>query len=194
MKLMALLFGLMLVVLGANHAAAAENRCVGKVCFEPVKNIGQEEIPFRGAGLLRYWGFRVYTVAFYVDESAGSLEDILYNQPKALVIRYHREIKSSDIIRSSDELIRGNDKVDYEAIRDRLKLVYESYRSVREGDEYRIVYHPETGTTIYFNGEKEITIEGADFAAAFFGIWISDWPVSYELQEKLVNSNGNTRS
>lgn len=195
--MMRIVFLLLLgVIVFANGPATANNdrHCVGRVCFDPAKTVGGEQIPLRGAGLLRYWGFRVYTVAFYVEQDATDLKDILENRRKALVIRYHRDIKSSDIVKSSDQLIRGNSKVDYEAVRDRLKLLYESYRSVRDGDEYRVVYEPEVGTTIYFNGEEEITIEGADFAAAFFGIWISDWPVSYDLQEKLLNPNGTKRS
>ena len=45
-------------------------------------------------------------------------------------------------------------------------------RDVQKGDRYALTYVPGAGTTLALNGRPLGTIEGADFAAALFTIWL----------------------
>jgi hypothetical protein len=61
-----------------------------------------------------------------------------------------------------------------------------AYRGVAPGDRYALVYAPGSGTTLLWNGEERVTISGADFAAAYFAIWLGHDPVDESLRRRLL--------
>ena len=60
------------------------------------------------------------------------------------------------------------------------------YVDVKPGDRYALTYVPGVGTELAFNGKPRGVIEGADFAAAYFAIWLGPQPLDNSLKEKLL--------
>ena len=129
----------------------------------------------------------VYTAAFYVPADAGSHGAMLSGDtPRQLVLRYHRKIKQSDIQKATERGITKNKSVNRRALAERLEALYSCYQDVSAGDEYRIAYDPRDQTTsIFFNGELRCELVGADFAAAFFAIWVSPYSLDEEMTRAL---------
>ncbi len=148
--------------------------------------IGEEQVPLRGTHKLRYWMFDVYAAAFYVPEGKTSDKDALAAEtPRKLVLHYYRKVKASDIRKATMEALKKNPKLDRAALSERFEKLYDCYSTVKKGDEYHIIYDPaKEATQIVLNGELQCTIEGSDFARAFFGIWVSD----YSLSEKMTRN------
>ena len=48
-----------------------------------------------GVGLLRYWGFKAYTGAFYLEEGTP-INDALSDTAKRIELEYFRSIKGKD--------------------------------------------------------------------------------------------------
>ncbi|MCB2156296.1 chalcone isomerase family protein [bacterium] len=145
-------------------------------------------MPFRGGHLLEWWSLDVYTAAFYAPMDTKTYDELLdAKTPRRIVLRYHRSIDAEDIEKATRKGIKKNSNVDRRALEERLKKLYACYADVEEGDEYRIDYDPEAReTSIYFNGELSCTIEGEDFAAAFFAIWTSTYALDSEMSESLT--------
>lgn len=61
-----------------------------------------------------------------------------------------------------------------------------AYHDVQPEDRYSLSYHPECGTELSLNGTPLVTIEGADFAAAYFGIRLGREPIDEELKKSLL--------
>ncbi|MFM8357803.1 MAG: chalcone isomerase family protein, partial [Verrucomicrobiota bacterium] len=61
-----------------------------------------------------------------------------------------------------------------------------AYRDIRPGDRYTLTYLPGRGTTLRLNDTELVTIEGADFAGAYFRIWLGDDPISPALRDQLL--------
>jgi hypothetical protein len=73
-----------------------------------------------------------------------------------------------------------------ESLRDRLDRIDRAYQDVRPGDRYALTYVPGRGTELSYNGKPLTVIEGADFAAAYFSIWLGEKPIDDGLKNELL--------
>lgn len=182
------LLSILLWIAGALPAEAAIGRGIEikGVRFDGAAQVAAEQVPLRGATLCRYWGFKVYTAAFYTSPQARSLDEILGPAPKRLVLYYNRSIDKEDIIEASEHALKENPRVNLPALRQRLNRMYSWYEDVRKGDRFWLDYVPAQGCLLYFNGRLKGTIEGEDFARAFFGIWLSDHSLDEDYRDRLL--------
>lgn len=171
---------------GAIEDKATSITIDGAVFSESIR-IGKQSIPLRGAGTATWLRFKVYSAALYATNEREAETDLLDGRPLCLVLHYHRKVKKSDIVESSGKIIRRNPKNDPDALYKPLRDFYALLRpSVDKGDRYVLVYDPAVGSTLYFNDKKLGTVKGADFARAYFGIWISKYPIHAKLRKALV--------
>ncbi len=170
--------------------AAAGNSgriCNSGVCFVRETEVSGNTLSVRDIGTYRAWGFRVYTTTLYIPSGVEGIDEVLSaNTPRKLVLHYHRSITADDLAESTEEFASRNPRNDMAALRERLDKLYDAYKDVGSGDEYAISYTPNEGTTIELNDEKIISIEGGDFARAFFGIWLGEEPISSGIRDRLV--------
>ena len=54
------------------------------------------------------------------------------------------------------------------------------------GDRYSLTYIPGKGTTLSLNGVPKGTVDGADFAAALFSIWLGPNPIDSNFKQALL--------
>ena len=139
-----------------------------------------------GTGLLRYWGFKAYTGALYL-ESGVSVDEVLSDKAKRIELEYYRAIKGEDFGPATDKLIAKNvDAVTYERLRPRIELHNSLYEDVQLGDRYSLTYVPGRGTELALNGEPKGIIEGAEFAAAVFSIWLGPKPINNAFKNQIL--------
>jgi hypothetical protein len=171
----------------AVDSASAASVCYHKVCFPAACEVSGGNLPLRSAGKKDWWKFSIYDAGLYTARGV-SKENVLSDIPKKLVLRYRRSIAGEKIVEASENKIATNPEVDFGAIRDRMNYLHSLYRSVKKGDEYALVYEPGRGTQLYLNGEKQgDVIPGADFAKAYFGIWLSKHVVCRKLRWELLD-------
>ena len=141
-----------------------------------------------GTGLLRYWGFKAYTGAFYLDETA-SIDDILSDTAKRIELEYFRPIKGKDFGPATDKSIAKNvDSETFNQLRPQIDYHNSLYEDVQPGDRYSLTYIPGRGTELALNGESKGIIEGADFAAAVFSIWLGSKPISKSFKKQILGN------
>lgn len=146
------------------------------------------QLVLQSAERLRYLGFKVYDAALYTPEGKAGRANILDNRAKRLELRYHRGIDRDDIVEASEKALQKNPGLDLPALRERIDRAYAAYASVEEGDRYSITWVPGKGTEFRYNDELRDTIEGEDFMRAFFGIWLSEHPLSESLRNRLLEA------
>ncbi len=131
--------------------------------------------------------FRVYEAGLYVDAGAVST-NVLSDIPKRLEINYLRSIKAAQIIEIGEEtLARQVSPEEMPALRDRLATIHRWYEDVKAGDQYTLTYVPGYGSELALNGRVLGRIEGADFAQAYFGIWLDPRTRYQEFRATLLN-------
>jgi len=174
-----------LLVLQPINAAALT---VEEITFQESVSINNKQIPIRGAALLRWLNiFKVYVAALYLPEN-GSPKDVLADIPKRLEISYLVSIPGPDFGKGAEAILeRNNSPSELARLRSRIDKLNAVYRDVKPGDRYALTYVPGQGTELSYNGRPLITIEGGDFAAAYFGIWLGKDPIDQGMRRRLIN-------
>ena len=164
------------------HALTVEN-----VTFADSVQIGTATLPLYNTAVLRYLKiFDVYVAALYLPQ--GTKPDrALADVPKCLVLHYLVSIKSSDLSKGAEPVLKSNQTpAELAALRSRFDRVNAIYRDVAPGDRYALTYLPGKGTELALNGMPLVVVEGADFAAAYFGIWLGRESIDDTLERDLL--------
>jgi hypothetical protein len=144
-------------------------------------------LELRGSGLLRAMVFaKVYVAALYLPKDIDS-KLALSDVPKRLEVEYLRSIAGEDFGSATNKKISDNvDPQTYEQLLPRIEYHNSLYQDVQPGDRYALTYIPGKGTELTLNGKSKGTVEGADFAAALFSIWLGPKPISESLKKELL--------
>lgn len=134
----------------------------------------REAIPearLSGSGTLRMLGFHIYDARLFVGPD-GLGDAIAANRPYALDLRYARNFKGAAIAqRTRKEMERIG--VGDDAQRRRWEAILAGlFPDVRDGDHLTGIYQPEGYTLFLKNGTLIGRVDGAEFAHAFFAIWL----------------------
>ena len=149
--------------------------------------VDQKELKLSGAAALK-WAllFDVYAGAFYLPEGVSGpnwTEDV----PKRLELAYFRNFNAEDFSNSSDKLLRESlSAVDYQTLEDRLQRFYALFRDIKPGDRYSLTYRFGVGTELRLNEELLGVAPGADFAVAYFGLWLGAQPINENFRDRLL--------
>ncbi len=159
--------------------------------FAPLVEQHGARMTLRGAAMLRVgYVFRVYWAALHVGEDAPT-ETVLQDVPKRLEIRYLRRIAAADLTQAGDEAIRRQVPPDQLArLQPRIDAINRLYRDVQPGDRYTLTYVPGHGSELALNGTPLGRVEGADFASAYFGIWLDPRTAYRDFQVELMGRAG----
>jgi len=157
------------------------------VTFAERYQIDKTTLLLKNVGLLRYRIFiKAYVAALYLGEGVGS-DVVLTDVPKRLELHYFWEIAGPDFGKAADKILAGNVSAEtLQSLQPRLVRLHALYETVKPGDRYSLTYIPGRGTELALNGISKGTIEGADFAAAYFAIWLGQKPIDRSLRDQLV--------
>lgn len=160
---------------------------VENVTFADSTSINGKTVPLHNAALLRYLKvIKAYVAALYLPEGIKP-EDVLTDVPKRLEINYLVSIKGPDFGKgAAPTLERNQTPAELAKLQGRIDRINSTYRDVKPGDRYALTYLPGRGTELALNGTPLIIIEGADFAAAYFGIWLGREPIDKKLKRDLL--------
>ena len=155
--------------------------------FTPGITVHGQTLPLRGTGRLVWMRMvSVYDAALYLPADVPG-KDVLGDVPKRLELRYHVSIKGEKFGESAVPFLEKNVAAEeLVRLKPRLEQLNRLYRDVKEGDRYALTYAPGKGTTLTLNGNPLGTIDGADFAAAYFTIWLGEKPISDTLRDELI--------
>jgi hypothetical protein len=183
---------LLIATMAVRSSAAAE---LEGVDFADQVRAGDVTMRLSCVGLLRYNLFiKAYVAALYLGDGASADGDALGDVPKRLELSYFWSISGADFGKAGDQILARNvDAQTLRALRPRLDRINALYRDVKPGDRYSLTYVPGSGTELALNGTRLGVIDGADFAAAYFRIWLGDTPIDTRLRDQLLEcARGNS--
>lgn len=178
---------LVLTALGTLHPPCLHALTVEKVTFAESAQAGPVTLSLHNAALLRYLKvIKAYVAALYLPEG-GTPGQVLSDVPKRLELHYLVSIKGSDFGKGAEPTLERNQPpAELARLRSRIDRINVVYRDVKPGDRYALTYLPGKGTELALNGVPLVVIEGADFAAAYFGIWLGREPIDEKLKRDLL--------
>jgi hypothetical protein len=177
----------MLAVPGTLHPPCLHALTIGKVTFAESAQVGPVTLSLHNAALLRYLKFiKAYVAALYLPRGVEPGQ-VLSDVPKRLELGYLVPIKGPDFGKGAEPTLqRNHTPAELARLRSRIDRINAVYRDVQPGDRYALTYLPGTGTELALNGVPLVVIEGADFAAAYFGIWLGREPIDAALKSDLL--------
>jgi hypothetical protein len=161
------------------------------VVFDENVVVGDNVLEIRGSGVLRYMLFiEAYAGALYtlpgLDPSA-----VLTDTPKRLEVEYFHALKGKDFGPATYEGLADNlDAAEIQRLRPKIDYHNSLYKDVKPGDRYALTYVPGIGTELALNGQPIGVIEGADFAAAIFSLWLGEKPYDKRFKKELLGLDG----
>jgi hypothetical protein len=168
-------------------AAAAQAAEIEGVRFAPSLRMRETTLALHGVGLMRFrWIIKAYVAALYLEPGVTA-DAMLDDVPRRLEIHYFHSIDGEDFGPAADTTLRGSlDAATLERLAPRIAAMNALYEDVVPGDRYALTYLPGIGTELSKNGVPRGTIPGADFAAAYFSIWLGEKPIDRDLRDQLV--------
>ncbi len=176
----------MILFLSGTSAVAVE---IQGVYFKDSIAISGTTLQIRGVGLFRFMRVvKAYVGALYMLKGTPS-ESVLNDTPKRLEIEYFHAIKAEDFGSASYKVMAQNvGPEEFEKLKPRLDQQNALYRDVQPGDRYALSYVPGKGTELALNGEPLGVIQGADFAAALYAMWLGEKPMNKSFKRQLLGS------
>lgn len=185
-KALAVFCGLALLVAGMVMPARAAE--IEGIHFTDRAQAGPAALTLKGVGLARYLFFKVYVTALYVGDGIPT-DRVLADVPKRLELSYFQNIQARDFATAADQVLPDNVPASTVALlRPKIDRLHALYRDIKPGDRYALTYLPGVGTELALNGTPLGTVEGADFAAAYFAIWLGPKPISDSLKAQLMEA------
>jgi hypothetical protein len=168
---------------------AADAVTIEGVPFADRYQAGTTTLRLNNVGLLRYRViFKGYVAALYLGEGVRP-EQVLTDVPKRLELEYFWSITGPDFGKAAEKILADNFPAAHiTSFRSRLDRLNTLYENVKPGDRYALTYIPGVGTELALNGKPKGIIEGADFAAAYFAIWLGAKPLDVSLKAQLLTS------
>jgi hypothetical protein len=166
---------------------AADAATIEGVTFADRYQTGTTTLTLNNVGLLRYRViFKGYVAALYLGEGVRP-EQVLTDVPKRLELAYFWSIAGPDFGKAAEKILADNfPDAQITSFRSRLDRLNTLYENVKPGDRYALTYIPGVGTELTLNGKPKGVIEGADFAAAYFAIWLGAKPLDASLKAQLL--------
>lgn len=157
------------------------------VTFADRYQAGTTPLVLNNVGLLRYRViFKGYVAALYLGEGVRP-EDVLTDVPKRLELEYFWSITGADFGKAAEKILSDNfPAAQIDSFRSRLDRLNALYENVKPGDRYSLTYMPGVGTELALNGKSKGIIEGTDFGAAYFAIWLGTKPLDTSLKVQLL--------
>ncbi|MDO8926664.1 MAG: chalcone isomerase family protein [Sideroxyarcus sp.] len=141
-----------------------------------------------GQGSFRWFGLKIYDAALWVEKN-----DFQPASPAAtklvLDLRYARDLYGARIAQSSIDEIRQLGFGSTEQQRVWLEKMTALFPDVHEGTHISGVYLPAQGARFYLDGKLLGEIGDAEFARAFFAIWLDARTSAAGLRKQLLASN-----
>jgi hypothetical protein len=139
-----------------------------------------------GQGSFRRFGLKIYDAKLWV-EKAGFQPDHPVTTKLVLDLGYARDLYGKRIAQSSiDEISQLGNALQHQMWLEKMTALFPD---VHEGTHISGVYLPGKGARFYLDGKLLGEIDDAEFARAFFSIWLDERTSAAKLREQLLASN-----
>jgi hypothetical protein len=150
-----------------------------------------DDLQLQGMGTLRWMGLKIYEARLFASTRPNPNQ--LTQLPFALELTYARDFNGSSIAdRSIDEIkkLGIGSAEQHQAWRSRMQAIFPN---VRSGDRIRGIHRPGSGASFMHNDRPIGSIDDAEFARAFFAIWLDPKTSEPLLRKELLGLNSSQR-
>lgn len=167
-------------------APASAEKCTG-VTMTDSTTVEGDTLVLNGMGIREATVFSVdvYVAGLYLEERASNGPEIVASdQKKKLVMAFVRDVDESDITDAYRESL--NNTASGKGLATKISKLLGWMEGMSSGETQKYTYVPGEGLTVELKGDERGTIEGGDFAEAFFNIWLGSNPPNAGLKHGML--------
>ena len=155
--------------------------------FKDSHKIGGQQLVLNNVALMRYQVvIKAMVAGLYLGDGVNS-KDALTDVPKRIEIHYFWNLEGKEIVKAANKILEANlTEAQLEAQRAKIDEMNALFENVKAGDRYSLTYLPGKGTELALNGKKKGLVTGAEFASAYFKIWLGKKPMDVALRDELL--------
>ena len=129
----------------------------------------------------------VYVAGLYLESKTSDPVTILgADRAKRIVLTFVRSVGREKLVDAWSDGLDKNAGDKRAAVSDGFARLNAAMTDVKKGDTVVLTFLPGQGTTVEVRGKAEATIEGDDFQAVLFAIWLGDAPPNAALRDGLL--------
>lgn len=163
---------------------------VAGVKVEDKVTVNGSELSLNGAGVRKKAFLNLYVGTLYVEEKTGDEKTVIDGEkPASVRLEIVSGMISNSAMREAVEegFEASTTDAEYAAIAERADAFVEVFaEEITKGDKFAFDYVPGEGVKAYKNDNLLITVEGADFKRALYGIWLGDKPADENLKKAMM--------
>lgn len=170
--------------------ATAQEKLSGVSVYETL-SFGGNRLVLNGAGVKEKMWIDMYVASLYVPKKTSNADQII-NSTEPAIIKINVVsglLKSERMKEMFEEGFQNSMNGSTSALKTEIdKFISFFDNTMKENDEFMIVYNPKTGITVFKNSVKRGVIEGHDFKKALFGVWLCVKPADEKLKKSMLGS------
>ena len=166
------------------HGGARLTGWLAVLCLQGVAMANTDAFQLQGEGTLRWFGLKIYDARLFSTDRLAP-ERVLQH-PFALELTYARDFSGLKIAETSLEEIRKLTGAPADRTEQWFAQMQRIFPSVKSGDRLRGVYEPGRAAHFYFNSQFIGSVQDAEFARAFFSIWLDPRTTKPDLRSQLL--------
>ncbi|WP_051378812.1 hypothetical protein [Derxia gummosa] len=139
-----------------------------------------------GSGTLRFFGLTVYDARLWAPPGFDPLR--YDREPFALELAYARRLEGGAIAERSVAEMRRIGPFDEERARRWLALMRDAFPDVTANDRLLGLHDGRGGVRFFHNGRPTASLDDADYARLFFGIWLAPATSAPTLRAALIGA------
>ena len=146
-------------------------------------------LQLNGAGLRDKFMIDLYVGGLYLAKKSSDAAAVINaDEPMALrLLIVSSRITSENMTEATLEGFQHSLGSKQAAMQPRIDQFLLGFKEpIKEGDVFEMLYLPGSGVIISKSGKQLNTVEGLDFKAALFGIWLGEEPAQNSLKEEML--------
>jgi len=158
--------------------APIQARTLAGVTLPETIHVDGATLVLNGAAIYRKFGFKVLVAGLYLDHRESNATAILgADKPRCYVSHFVREVSGARIRDSWRKGFARNNPSPSVGLKARFETLCNWIGDQKTGDEIVFTYRPGVGSRVESNGSQLGTMEGKDFADAYFALAIGANPI-----------------
>ncbi len=153
-------------------------------------NIQNTKTQLNGVGVRKKYFLNIYIGGLYLLNKSNNAKKVI-EADEAMGIKIHivsKFIFSKKMINGVEKGFEKSTNGNQDKFRSKINKLLSFFEDeINKEDVFDIVYHPNTGTTVYKNNLIQGNIKSLDFKQALFGVWLCDDPADEDLKEMMLN-------
>jgi hypothetical protein len=178
-----------ITMFGADMVSAKD--CNG-VSFPDQSLVAGSALTLNGLGLRQATMLKVnvYVAALYVAKVSADANTILgANTPKEIILHFVRDVDAGELQKAWEEGFVSNAGEQMSTLKERIEKLKGWMADMKSGQQLTFTHKPGAGIEVNVNGTVKGTIDGDDFAKAFFSIWLGAHPPNEDLKAGLLGGS-----